>query len=256
MTGQEWPAYNRKKCLSGFKRPESGKLAILKRRTGAETRELILTTAEQAFSRWGYSATTLDEIAQSVGIKRPSLLYHFPDKLSLFREVLRRFYVELENVHGLKARTDFSSLHEYIDYLLETAVDYYCTRPNYFRIDLHNLLSEDNNTVNPRELASGVIDLWKVALEEGFATGQFQPVSVSHVFAVVGGILSYYVLIPDSVGLINNKLGYDPFDRKNIDAIRRVLRLAVWGVLRGEEPGAASVKSTGKQRAGAVARKK
>ena len=220
----------------------------LNRRSGEETRSLILDVAEQRFSRWGYTATTLDEIAEAVGIRRPSLLYHFPDKLTLYRAVIERLFAEFDAMHRTRNRAEFDTLGDYIDYLLDTSAHYYITHQNYLRIDLHNLLSEDNDTVNPREIAAQGVRVWKEALEEGFASGQFRRVHVGQVFAVVGGILSYYTLIPDSVGLIDPALRYDPMEPNNRLAIREMLGRAIWGILRAEESAAGKHRKKAAQR--------
>lgn len=204
-------------------------------RTGEQTREQILATAEQVFSRKGYSAATLDDIAATVGIRRPSLLYHYPDKYSIYRAVLERQYARQVAFITVKKRADFASTREYLDYLIDRCVDFFCTNPATLRIDLYNLLSDENETVNPRDLAETSVQVWQSALKDAVAEGLIRKVPVPHVFALISGMVAQYLLISPSVGLIDRKLAYATHDRKNINKMRENLRLALWGMLKPEE---------------------
>ena len=57
----------------------------------SDTRERILRTALDMFSRRGYSSVSIRDICKEVMIKESSVYYHFKNKQSIFDELLTEF---------------------------------------------------------------------------------------------------------------------------------------------------------------------
>ena len=53
------------------------------------TKQRILTEAVKLFSKEGYEAVSVDQIAKAVGIKAPSLYKHYKNKRDIFDSILR-----------------------------------------------------------------------------------------------------------------------------------------------------------------------
>ncbi|MGH3588018.1 MAG: TetR/AcrR family transcriptional regulator, partial [Pseudonocardia sp.] len=64
------------------------------------TRDRILGAAEQLFVEHGYHATTLQEIADRVGITKPALYHHFTSKAEILGSLLDPMTTELEQALG------------------------------------------------------------------------------------------------------------------------------------------------------------
>ena len=48
-----------------------------------DTRERILRASSSLFARYGYHGTSTRQIAEAVGIRQPSIFYHFPSKAAI-----------------------------------------------------------------------------------------------------------------------------------------------------------------------------
>lgn len=226
---------------------------MIRRRKGEETREQILQRAEELFAHKGYAAATLDDISNVVGIKRPSLLYYFPDKNSIYQAVIKRLYERQFVFINERERREFASASDYLEYLMNRSIDYYTTHAAAYRIDLFNLLSDVNEEVNPRQLAAGSVGLWHSALKEGVASGEFRDIPLQHLLALTAGMITQYLLMSPSVALIDPKLGYKTLDRRNINKMRQSLRAAMWGMLHTD---AAAQKTAPKRKARTPAKKR
>lgn len=55
----------------------------------AATRAAIFRAAADAFSRRGFAASAVDDIARAAAVNKAMIYYHFTDKLALYREIVR-----------------------------------------------------------------------------------------------------------------------------------------------------------------------
>lgn len=65
-------------------------------RKAEETRERILTAAEECFAQYGYDATGVAEICKRAGVSKGAFFHHFPTKQAVFMELLNRWLARLE----------------------------------------------------------------------------------------------------------------------------------------------------------------
>ena len=97
------------------------------------TRELILAEALHCFADRGYEGTSLNDIAAGVGIKRPSLLHHFPSKEALYGDVFEMLMSEwLERLEV--AVTSPATNWEKAELVLRSGFDLFAETPDYVRI--------------------------------------------------------------------------------------------------------------------------
>ncbi|MFC2133592.1 TetR/AcrR family transcriptional regulator [Bacteroidota bacterium] len=85
-------------------------------------KQKIIDQAKQIFGQLGFNKTTLDDIAEAVGMKKNSLYYYFENKEKLFTEL---FYSEMKKIEEgqteilIKCKSSRSKIEELIKYTLD-----------------------------------------------------------------------------------------------------------------------------------------
>ena len=71
---------------------------MTRRRSADDAKAAIREAALDLFLRQGYDATSLEEVADRIGVTRPAVLYHFGSKEALLLSVLEPGFIAVEAV--------------------------------------------------------------------------------------------------------------------------------------------------------------
>jgi AcrR family transcriptional regulator len=186
------------------------------------TREAILIEARHCFAEMGFDRTSLNDIAAGVGIRKPSLLHHFPSKEAIYREV---FETSLSDwIVRVEAAGDVSDqpAWEKMEHVLDIAFDWFSANPEFVRImrrealDGHGHLGFDLGAVL-KPLFERAVDFF----DREMGAGTFRKHdSEQLILTGLGAILGYFSDVP----FIQGVLGRDPMDPASLQARRDHIR--------------------------------
>lgn len=194
-------------------------------RRAERTRAAILEAAEVLFAERGFAAARLEDVADRVGIRRASIVYHFRDKRELYEAVLADLF------SGLFERTREAleapgPLAARIEAAVSAWVGYVGRRPSLARL----LLREVADAAVARETALLAHTRPFVELVQRVLLGSRDdplvargPFEAAYVASTIAGATVFFVaamptLVPD--------LGFDPLSAERLEDHREhVLRI-------------------------------
>jgi len=151
-------------------------------------RREILDAAIQAFREKGYHATTLEDIADRLGVRNTALYHYFPDKEAILYECHREALVE---VMGLldEARAHAASPTEQLKYLIRHHVRVMTETlaGSSLAFEVHSLDAEhEAEVIGQRDRYERGL---RAVIRAGIKAGEFRPVDPKiTVFAIFGAI--------------------------------------------------------------------
>lgn len=105
----------------------------------ADVRARILEEATRLFAAQGFDSTPLQQISDAVGVRKPSLLYHFPSKDALRQSVLDELLTRWNDVLP-RLFMAATAGDEIFDAVVREAVGFFTADPNRARLLVRELL--------------------------------------------------------------------------------------------------------------------
>lgn len=200
-------------------------------------KEEVITTAQRLFQRYGFSKTTMEDIAKAMGRGKSTLYYYYKSKDDIFKDVIIHETNEVMNaVLGAceKEGTAQEKLFNYISTLLNTIR----TKVSLYEVLKKEFMEEGSACMHQPSLNEALLkfdkkqkNLLKSILLFGVQNEEFSKrisddldLIAEVVYVSLGGFILNFTLLP------NKELLYLNENQLKEDKIRAIINILVYGL--------------------------
>ena len=192
------------------------------------TKDRIVREARRSFARNGYEGASLNDIAEGVGIRRPSLLHYFPSKEAMYRHVLDEALLNWSHQIDQARGTNLDGW-ELVDRILEVSFEFFRDNPDIVQIVRREALTESGHLGFDLGQALRPYFRRSVAFfRREMEAGRFRDHDPEHlVLTGYGALLTYF----SDRAMLRGLLDVDPFSEEALEARFRHMRQFVRAAL-------------------------
>jgi len=152
-------------------------------------KDQIKTAALRCFSQYGYNKTTMDDIANAIGMKKASLYYYYKNKETIICDTIEsEVYNFLETANQKISKIKSATRKLY--FLVNWETEYFQERVGTFDLSVNTIIEAQPLLHEMMDKArSKDIDLWAGVIQEGVEKGEFRKCNASKIADTIRTIL-------------------------------------------------------------------